>query len=285
MSDPDGMGATPTHQSDMQTTDINIWGPKDGHVGEILLPVPFRDPNSNRRGHQEGLLNVEGQAVRKSRRQKEHEDGSTGSTVPVSTPAMRGLWSCTTSYMSEGEIYPDEHPFIRNLRDSDNPDETPYTATTTGFPLYKGSYATIHNEAPPGFKRNDGDNFISFPITAPDGEVWQAEYVQVILHPNPIVVGLCNNSNKVFTGPLYAVPVFRYNGKPVYKAKDLEGLKEKAEGAEKTNHMIQHLHDPSLTAEIHRFHMILNEIERIEEAIAAQEDQWGEVAALQVATI
>jgi len=228
---------------------------------------------------------MEGRAIRKSRCQKECKDGSTGSTAPVSTPATCGLWSRTTSYMSEGEIYPDEHPFIRNLKDSNNLDETPYAATTTGFPLYKGSYITTRNTIPPGFKRNNRDNFISFPITTPNGKVQQAEYVQVILHPNPIIVGLQNDSDKVFTKPLYTAPVFRYDGKPVYRVQDLEVLKEKAEEVEQTNRMIQHLHNPSLTAEIHRFRMISNEIKHIEEAMAAQEDQWGEVAALQVAMI
>ncbi len=118
--------------------------------------------------------------------------------------------------MSEGDLYPDEHPFIHTLKDTDNPDETPYAATTMGFPLYKGSYQVQRNEVPPGFKPNLGDNFVSFPITDTDGTVQQAEYVQVILHPNPIVIGLRNNSSKIFTKPLYAVPVFHYDGKPVY---------------------------------------------------------------------
>ncbi len=42
LSDPDNMGATPTHQADVQEADTDIWGPKDGHPGEIPLPVPFR---------------------------------------------------------------------------------------------------------------------------------------------------------------------------------------------------------------------------------------------------
>jgi len=92
--------------------------------------------------------------------------------------------------MSEGDLYPAEHPFIRILKDSDDPEETPYAATTTGYPLYKGSYCTTSNTALPGFRCNEGDHFITFPIKGPDGDVRQVEYVQVILHPNPIVIGL-----------------------------------------------------------------------------------------------
>ncbi len=60
LSDPDGMGATPTHQADVQVVDTDIWGPKDGSLGEILLPVPFWEPKHDTKGHQEGMLNVEG---------------------------------------------------------------------------------------------------------------------------------------------------------------------------------------------------------------------------------
>ncbi len=118
--------------------------------------------------------------------------------------------------MSEGELYPAKHPFICTIKDTDDPNKTPYAATTTGFPLYKGSYQVRRGEVPPGFKPNAGDHFVSFPITGLDGITQQVEYVQTILHPNPIVVGLRNDSNKVFTKLLYAAPVFHYDRKPMY---------------------------------------------------------------------
>ncbi len=285
MSDPDNMGATPTHQADVQEVDANIWGPKDSHQGEIPLPVPFREPKRITNSAAEGLLNVEGRAIRQSRRQEKRKDGSTGSTVPVSTPATRRPWSCTTSYRSKGDLYPAEHLFIRTLKDSDNPHKTPYTATTTGFPLYKGSYRIKRNEVLLGFKPNCGDNFISFPITDPEGDVRQAEYVQVILHPNPIVVGLRDDSDKVYTKPLYAAPIFHYDGKPVYRAEQLEALKLGAEGQDQTDRMIRRLNNPSLEAEVHRFRVMAQELGRLEEAIAESEDRWGEIAGMHCRTI
>ncbi len=285
LSDPDEMGATPTHQADVGTIDNDIWGPKDGHAGEIPLPVPFREVKCNTRGHWKGNLDVEGGAVRKSSRQEKRQDGSTGSTAPISTLATCSPWSRTTSCMSEGDLYPAEHPFIRILKDSDDPEETPYAATTTGFPLYKGSYHTHRNSIPLGFQRNNGDHFISFPIKEANGDTRQAEYVQVILHPNPIVIGLRDDSDKVYMQPLYAAPVFHYDGKPVYWAQELEILKMEAEGREQTDCMISRLHDPSLTAEVHRFRMMTQELTRLEEAIAKSEDWWGELAAMQCKTI
>ncbi len=285
LSDPDGMGATPTHQVDVQDVNTDIWGPKDSHPGEIPLPVPFREPKRITNSTTEGLLNVEGRAIRQSRRQEKRKDGSTGSTAPLSTPAMRGPWSRTTSARNEEDLYPAEHPFFRTLQDSDNPHETPYAATTTGFPLYKGSYRIKRNEVPLGFKPNCGNNFISFPITSPEGDTRQAEYVQVILHPNPIVVGLWDNSDKVFTKPLYAAPIFHYDGKPVYHAELLEKLKLGAEGQDQTDRMIHRLNDPSLEAEVHRFRVMAQELEQLEGAIAESEDRWGEMAGAHCRTI
>ncbi|SRR6266702_2728789 len=197
------------------------------------------------------MLDVERGAVRKSHRSAKRQDGGTGSSAPASTPTMRGLWSRTTSSISQDSLYPAEHLFIHTLKDSNDPDETPYVATTMGFPLYKGSYRTERDQIPPGFKPNLGDDFISFPIKGLDGDIKQAEYVQVILHPNPIVIRLRDDSDKVYTQPLYAAPIFHYDGKPVYKAEQLEKLKQGAKGQDQMDRMIRRLNDPSLIAKIH----------------------------------
>ncbi len=206
----------------------------------------------------------------------------TGS-MPGRTPTTRGLWSRTMSYMNKEELYPAEHLFICTTQDSD--DDTPYATTTLGFPLYKGSYRVKNRETPPGFKPNLGDSFISFPIKSLEGEIKQAEYVQVILHPNPLVIGLRDDSDKVYTKPLYAAPIFHYDGKPVYGAEQLEMLKEGAEGQDQMDQMIRRLNDPSLVAEVHRYRVMAQELERLEEAIVESEDRWGELASMHCKTI
>ncbi len=109
--------------------------------------------------------------------------------------------------------------------------------------------------------------------------------MQTILHPNPIVVGLHNDSDKVYSKPLYTSPIYHYDGKPTYKAQELELLKMDAEGKEQTNHMLHRLHDPSLTAEVHHFHMVLQELDQVEEALINNKDQWGELAAMKLTMI
>ncbi len=49
--------------------------------------------------------------------------------------------------------------------------------------------------------------------------------------------------------------------------------------------MIHHLHDPSLTMEIHCFHMVSQELDQVEEAMVDNEDQWGELALMKLKTI
>jgi len=284
LSDPDGMGATPTHQAEVHEINTIIWGPKDGSAGKIPLPVPFHDPNQSAKHAQENMLNVEGQAVHKSHRQEKWAVGSLGSTAPASTPATCGPWSHTTSIATE-DLYPAEHPFIRVLKDSDDPDEMPYMATTTGFPLYKGSYCTHTKTVPVGFKRNDGDHFIPFPIKEPNGKTRQAEYVQTILHSNPIVIGLHDDSDKVYSKLLYASLIYHYDRKPTYKAQELEMLKMDAEGKEQTDCMLHCLHDLSLMAEVHRFRMVTQELNRVEEVMIDNEDQWGELATMKLKMI
>ncbi len=113
----------------------------------------------------------------------------------------------------------------------------------------------------------------------------QAEYIQTIMHPNPIVVGLRDDSDKVYSKPLYASPIYHYDRKPVYTVQELEVLKADTEGREQTDCMIRRLHDSLLTVEIHHFRMVSQELNWVEEAMVNNEDQWGELAAKKLKTI
>jgi len=66
---------------------------------------------------------------------------------------------------------------------------------------------------------------------------------------------------------------------------ELEMLKGDAEGRAQTDCMIHRLHDPSLTVEVHHFHMVSQELDRVEEVLIDMEDQWGELATMKLKTI
>jgi len=234
---------------------------------------------------EEGQLTVARGAVRESRVQEKRQEGSPGSTAPPSTPETRGPWSRTTSIR---DWYPDEHPFIKNSRDSDDPNETPYALTTSGYPLYKRSYmsAALQQRDPIGFHANRGDRYIDYPIRLPgESTTQQATYTQAIMAPNPLVIALRHDSDKVFSKPLYASPIYRYDGKPTYATADLDYLKADAEGREFTDRLIDREGDLSLKAEVHRFRMVTAELERMETVLVENEEAWGQLAAAKLGTI
>jgi len=198
---------------------------------------------------------------------------------------MRGPWSRTTSTR---DWYPDEHPFIKNYRDSDDPNETPYALTTSRYLLYKKSYmpAAMQRQDPIRFYPNRGPHYIDYPICLPhESTTQQAHYTQAIMAPNPLVIALWKDSDKVFSKPLYASAVYAFDGKPTYATGELDYLKVDARGREFTDRLIDREGDLSLKAEVHRFRMITNKLERMETVLVENEEAWGQLAAAKLGTI
>src|SRR6266702_4286424 len=280
------MGATLTHQTETKDLDTKLWTAAEG--GEHALPVPFRLPGQVTSRDEDGMLGVEGGAVHESCHEAKCACHSPGSTAPPGMLATQEPWSCTTS-MNNKTLYPAEHLFVRMLKDTDNPNETPYTATTSGYPLYKGSYGILSSSmgcAPLGFVHNCGDQYIPYPIQSPhDTRVRQAQYVQTIMGPNPLIIGLWDNTNKVYSKPLYATPIYSFDGKLVYTVKELEVLRMTAEDQDHLDHMIQCLGDPSLNMEIHRFCVLTDKLDCMEEVLVTNKDQWGGLAAAKLGAI
>jgi len=69
--------------------------------------------------------------------------------------------------------------------------------------------------------------------------------------PNPLVIALRKDSDKVFSKPLYALPVYAFDGKPTYTTGELDYLKMDAQGWEFTDRLIDREGDLSLKAEVH----------------------------------
>ncbi len=273
------MGATPTHQADTQVLDDELW------EAEGVLRVPPCMERIEGAVTEEGQHTVERRAVCKGRAQEKQCESSSGGTTLASTPASRGPWSHTTSLQ---DWYPDEHPFIKNQRDTDNPNETPYTMTTSGYPLYKRLYmpAVMQRREPLGFNTNSGVHYIDYPIHLPhETTTQQAHYTQAIMAPNPLVGALCKDTNKVFSKPLYAALVYKFEGKPTYPMMDLDYLKADAQGWEMMDHLIDRTHDISLKAEVHRFRVVTAELDRMEQVLVENEDAWGQLATAKLGVI
>ncbi|SRR6266702_4127704 len=91
LSDPDGMGAMPTHQANTQALDDELW------EAEGVLRVPPCVGRIEGAVAKEDQYTVEGGAVCKSCVQEKWRESSLGSIAPESSATSGGLWSCTTS--------------------------------------------------------------------------------------------------------------------------------------------------------------------------------------------
>ncbi len=103
--------------------------------------------------------------------------------------------------------------------------------------------------------------------------------------PNPLVIALRRDLDKVFSKPLYAVPVYAFDGKPTYATGELDYLKVDAQGREFTDQLIDQEGDLSLKAEVHRFRTITSELERMETVLVENEEAWGQLAAAKLGVI
>jgi len=273
------MGATPTHQTDIQALDNELW------EAEGVLQIPPHMGRIEGAVAEEDQHTMEGGAVRASCVQEKRHEDSLGGATPASMTASRGPWSRATSLR---DWYPDEHPFIKNQRNTDDPNKTPYAMTTSRYPLYKRSYmpAVMQRREPLGFNMNDRVNYIDYPIRLPhEMTTRQVHYTQAIMAPNPLVVALHTDTDKVFSKPLYASLVYKFEGKPTYANTELDYLKADAEGREMTDRLIERTHDLSLKVEIHHFRMVTAELDRMKQVLVENEDTWGQLAAAKLGVI
>ncbi|KAH9016730.1 hypothetical protein EDB85DRAFT_2155681 [Lactarius pseudohatsudake] len=177
--------------------------------------------------------------------------------------------------------YPAEHPDLLTARDSDALAETPYACDSMGRPIYRGD---VRIDAPPlhptirlqrrlgsaakpptGYKVNKADDFVHYLITDAQGITRQAAYVQVVMAADPRVIALVDDSDKVYSKPLYAEPMVRERGKPHYTPEDLVMFAVGHANRHRVDMAVNELRDVSAKAELHRFRAYTQEAERIEQ--------------------
>ncbi len=165
-----GNGATPSHQHDTQDIDTELWGSgKDGEgPGQWALPIPpHLEASTGVAEEYDGVVQrVERGTVLMGSGNKASKAQTMASSSAPHTEVLRGPWEVAEE-IEDKHLYPAKHPFIRTTTNSDDPNETPYSITTTSFPLYKKSYMHFipeANEEPPiGFKHNRSTDFIHYP--------------------------------------------------------------------------------------------------------------------------
>jgi hypothetical protein len=187
------------------------------------------------------------------------------------------------------ELFPAEHPFIR-LEPATFLDDTPHVCATDSTLLFKGnvSHMLLHayahpstprrqaqpNQPPPGFVHNRGDSYVPF-ITTYNGVRQPANFVQTILTPDPLVVGICKDSDFIFTKPLHATPEYVFGAQPIYLMEDLEVLDEGHARRTMIHREIAELHDVTVRAEVVCYRSLTTDLAYLEGRLVELERQWG----------
>ncbi|KAH9007505.1 hypothetical protein EDB85DRAFT_2165494 [Lactarius pseudohatsudake] len=248
-----------------------------------------RRTNTVKKPDRTGLSNTTRAAVEGGREGVEGRAAAEGTAAAAGAEASTPLDADWGLAEDAADDYPATHPLIRSTTDTDDPRETPYSLNTDGSPMYKRDLGvmgpaihqplvTLNTRVPTGFKANQGTDYIPFRIVSPDGVEHEARYVQVIMGPDPLVVGIIDESDKVYARPLYATPRFTYGGKPIYPNNDMVLFTEAFEDRARVDRCLDAIHDPSLTAEVHHYRAAVCEEERLNQRIDDLIAALGEVA-------
>ncbi len=172
------------------------------------LPVPPRIQVTNGVEDSPDVEVVEGQTIRTSRSRETREAASEGTTA-VGDPGP------VDEDDEQRDYYPAEHTHISY---SQIANDTPHAQTTEGQNMYQATVQVGRTHGPtvnwclnvpPGFHLNMGPRYIPCPIRT-HGVMWQAKYIQVIMGPNPMVLGVIDESDLVYPRPLYATPFLTF---------------------------------------------------------------------------
>jgi hypothetical protein len=197
------------------------------------------------------------------------------------------------------ELFPAEHPFIR-LEPTMLPDDTPHICATDGTLLFKGnvSHALLHtyshpstprcqvrpDQTLPGFVHNRGDSYVPF-ITTYNGIRQPVNFVQTILTPDLLVVGICKDSDFVFAKPLHATPEYVFGAPPIYLLEDLEVLDKGHTQRVMIDREIAELRNVTVRAEVIRYRALTADLAYLEGRLVELERQWGAMSSKKLGCI
>jgi len=248
-----------------------------------ILPVPPRLQSANGAEDTQNMDIMERRAVCAGSRGTAGETTSEGMT-------QAGDPGPADEDDKHRDYYPAEHTHISYGQIAN---DTPHAQTTKGNNMYRATVQVGRTHGPPvdwrlnvppRFHLNMGPRYIPCPIKT-RGTTRQAKYIQVIMGPNPMVLGVIDESDLVYPRPLYATPFLTFAHRPIYPQEDLDVLM--AEHADHTivDRCAWDLGDESVIAEIHHFQILTQEGDHIEARIIELEKVFRDVQALKLGSI
>ncbi len=247
------------------------------------LPVPPRLQVANDAEDTQDVEIMEERAVYASSGRMTGETASEGTT-------QAGDLGLADEDDEHRDYYPAEHTHISYGQIAN---DTPHAQTTEGNNMYRATVQVgrTHGDpvnwrlnVPPGFHLNMGPRYIPCPIRI-RGVTRQAKYIQVIMGPNPMVLGVVDESDLVYPRPLYTTPFLTFARRPIYPQEDLDVLTAEHTDHATVDRCTRDLGDELVIAEIHRFRVLTQEGDRIEAQIIELERAFGEVQALKLGSI
>ena len=113
----------------------------------------------------------------------------------------------------------------------------------------------------------------------------QVDFVQTILTPDPLVIGIRTDTDLVFAKPLHATPEYVFGTRPIYVMEDLEVLDEGHARRAMIDREIAELHDVTVRAEVVRYRSLTADLVYLEGRLMELERQWGEMSSKKLGCI
>jgi hypothetical protein len=111
------------------------------------------------------------------------------------------------------------------------------------------------------------------------------DFVQTIFTANPLVVGICTDTDFVFAKPLHTTPEYVFGTRPIYIMEDLEVLDEGHARCAMINWEIEELHDVMVRAKVVCYRSLAADLVYLEGHLMELERQWGEMSSKKLGCI
>jgi hypothetical protein len=111
------------------------------------------------------------------------------------------------------------------------------------------------------------------------------DFVQTILTPDPLVIGLRKDAGFVFAKPLHATPEYVFGERPIYVLEDLEILDEGHVWRTMIDREVAELHDVMVRAKVIRYRALTADLAYLEVRLMELERQWGEMSSKKLGCI
>ncbi len=198
-----------------------------------------------------------------------------GDTMPIDIDALEPGSPGSPIYVDALEYPPSPKP-----QRSDSPDipvgpithtqlrlsvskgnETPFCCHADGTPIQPHEVGSrrrnvsniLTSDVPPGFVRNNGLNFVPFPITNTDGITQHPDYIHIVMIDDPFILAVIRGNPHVYGQALHITPRISDHRHPRYDPSDLVIFRARHDCRNTIDDVVQSLGDKSVTAEVHRW--------------------------------